>query len=147
MKGKGQPLFASKPRATQLESPGLKQTQKVGSLSFHLSPTFNPSRCAKSPQHWRELPFPPPRDLPDPGIEPALAGGFFTTSTTWKVLQSFYPTPNICCHDIYLFIYSWRPIGQASDGSALFETKAFIIVSHHTTHQVYTCHGLPQWLA
>ena len=37
-----------------------------------------------------ELPFPPLRDLPDPGIEPksllspALAGGFFTTSTTWE---------------------------------------------------------------
>ena len=36
------------------------------------------------------LPFPPPGDLPDPGMEPgspvspALAGGFFTTSTTWK---------------------------------------------------------------
>ena len=31
---------------------------------------------------WRRLPFPPPGDLPDPGIEPvspALAGGFFTT--------------------------------------------------------------------
>ena len=33
---------------------------------------------------------PPPGDLPDPGIEPmslmspALAGGFFTTSTTWE---------------------------------------------------------------
>ena len=32
----------------------------------------------------------PPGDLPDPGIEPvsfispALAGGFFTTSTTWE---------------------------------------------------------------
>ena len=32
---------------------------------------------------------PPPKDLPDPGIEtaslmsPALAGGFFTTSATW----------------------------------------------------------------
>ena len=36
------------------------------------------------------LPYPPPRDLPDPGIEPgslispALAGGFFTTSATWE---------------------------------------------------------------
>ena len=31
---------------------------------------------------WSGLPFPPPRDLHDPGIEsvsPALAGGFFTT--------------------------------------------------------------------
>ena len=36
------------------------------------------------------LPFPPPGDLPNPGIEPrslispALVGGFFTTSATWE---------------------------------------------------------------
>ena len=36
------------------------------------------------------MPFPTAGDLPDPGIEPesltslALAGGFFTTSTTWE---------------------------------------------------------------
>ena len=35
--------------------------------------------------YWSELPFSPPGDLPDPGIEhlslvsPALAGRFFTT--------------------------------------------------------------------
>ena len=35
-------------------------------------------------EYWSELPFPPPGDLPDPGIKPmspaspALAGGFFT---------------------------------------------------------------------
>ena len=34
-------------------------------------------------EYWSGLPFPPPGDLPDPGIEPktlmspALAGGFF----------------------------------------------------------------------
>ncbi|ELR53965.1 hypothetical protein M91_16140, partial [Bos mutus] len=39
-------------------------------------------------EYWSGLPFPPPGDLPDLGIEPmslispALAGGFFTTSTT-----------------------------------------------------------------
>ena len=36
-------------------------------------------------EYWSELPFPSPGDLPDQGIEPmspALAGGFFTTSTT-----------------------------------------------------------------
>ena len=38
------------------------------------------------------LPCPPPGNLPDRGIEPAslmspaLTGGFFTTSTTWKAL-------------------------------------------------------------
>ena len=30
------------------------------------------------------LPCLPPRDLPDPGIEPTLAGVFFTTSATWE---------------------------------------------------------------
>ena len=39
-------------------------------------------------EHWSGLPCPPPRGLPDPGVEsafltsPALAGGFFTTNTT-----------------------------------------------------------------
>ena len=34
-------------------------------------------------EYWRMLPFSPPRDLPNPRIEPAspaLAGGFFTTA-------------------------------------------------------------------
>ena len=37
------------------------------------------------------LPFPPPGDLPDPGIEPvspALAGGFFTTKPPGKHQKS-----------------------------------------------------------
>ena len=40
------------------------------------------------------LPFPPPGDLPDPGIKlvslmsPALAGGFFTTSATWEAVAA-----------------------------------------------------------
>ena len=39
-------------------------------------------------EYWRGLPCPPAGDLPNPGIEhasltpPALAGRFFTTSTT-----------------------------------------------------------------
>ena len=45
-------------------------------------------------EYWSGLPCPPPGDLPDPGIKPtsfmfpALAGGFFTTSTTWEALSS-----------------------------------------------------------
>ena len=41
-------------------------------------------------EYWSGWPFPPPEDLPDQGIEPTslmspvLAGGFFTTSTTWE---------------------------------------------------------------
>ena len=46
-----------------------------------------------SQEYWSGLPFPPPGNLPDPGIEPpspvspALADGFFTTSATWEVDQ------------------------------------------------------------
>ena len=41
-------------------------------------------------EYWSGLPRPPPGHLPDPGIRPmsllspALADGFFTTSTTWE---------------------------------------------------------------
>ena len=41
-------------------------------------------------EYWSGLPFPPPGDLPDPRIEPeflispALAGRFFSASTTWE---------------------------------------------------------------
>ena len=41
-------------------------------------------------EYWSGLPCPPPGDLPDSGTEPAylmspaLADGFFTTSTTWE---------------------------------------------------------------
>ena len=44
-------------------------------------------------EYWSGLPCPPPRGLPDPGMEhrsltsPALAGGFFTTSVTWEALE------------------------------------------------------------
>ena len=43
-------------------------------------------------EYWSELPFPPPRDLPDPGIKPtsptspALAGISFTTEPHGKPL-------------------------------------------------------------
>ena len=41
-------------------------------------------------EYWSKLPFPSPRDLPDPGIEarspvfPALAGGFFAIAPSGK---------------------------------------------------------------
>ena len=41
-------------------------------------------------KYWNGLPFPPPENLPDSGIEPAslmslaFSGGFFTTSATWE---------------------------------------------------------------
>ena len=47
-----------------------------------------------SQEYWSGLPFPPPGDLPNPGVKPvslmppALKGGFFTTSTTWDLTAS-----------------------------------------------------------
>jgi len=41
-------------------------------------------------EYWGGLPCPPPGNLPYPGIKPvplkspSLAGGLFTTSTTWE---------------------------------------------------------------
>ena len=54
--------------------------------SWHLCPW-------DSPEYWSGSPCPPPGDLPGPGMEPtslmppALAGRFFTTSTTWEALK------------------------------------------------------------
>ena len=45
-------------------------------------------------EYWNGLPFPPPVDLPDPGIKPvsplspALAGEFFTSELPSNVLKS-----------------------------------------------------------
>ena len=44
-------------------------------------------------EYWSGLPFPPPGDIPDPGIEfaslmsPTLAVGFFTASAMWNSNQ------------------------------------------------------------
>ena len=46
------------------------------------------SMAFSRPEYWSGLPFPPPEELPNPGIEPAslrspaLAGGFFITSAS-----------------------------------------------------------------
>ena len=51
-----------------------------------------PSMGFSRQEYWSGFPCPPPRELPDPGMEPAsltspaLAGGFFTTSATWEAL-------------------------------------------------------------
>ena len=47
-------------------------------------------------EYWSEFPFPPPGDLPDPGIEPAspaLAGGVFTRELPGKpTILTILPT-------------------------------------------------------
>ena len=47
-------------------------------------------------ESWSWLPWPPPGDLPKPGTEPisstpaVMAGGLFTTGTTWEAPQVLY---------------------------------------------------------
>ena len=54
-------------------------------------------------EYWSGLPCPLPGDLPNPGIEPAfltspaLAGGFFATSSNWKPPK------------VYSFCLLWPP--------------------------------------
>ena len=73
----------------------------IVALQAHLSMEFSRQ------QYWSGLPFPPPEDLPNPGIEPvslaspALADKFFTTSTTWESqyserLQFDWIIPHLC---------------------------------------------------
>ena len=64
-------------------------------------------------EYWSGLLFPSPGDLQDPGIEPVsleslvLAGGFFTTSTTWEAHIEIRLYSNAI---IFLWIYIHRNI-------------------------------------
>ena len=63
-------------RARLFETPGTIASQAPLSVGFSRQ------------EYWSGLPFSPPGDLPNPGMEPVsplsltLAGGFFTTSAT-----------------------------------------------------------------
>ena len=54
-------------------------------------------------EYWSGLPFPPPEDLPNPGIKhmsPALAGGFFTIEPLGKHSNKYVSINNY-------FKYKW----------------------------------------
>ena len=73
-------------------------------------------------EYWSGLPFPPPQDLPDPGIEPispALAGGFFffCNCATWEAhpyahictnKTNYLWAKNIPCYDTVLGKIPWK---------------------------------------
>ena len=62
-------------------------------------------------EYWSGLPYPTPEYLPNPGLKPmsrmspALAGRFFTTSTTWEVLRE---------KNSFLFVYLLVSLHQCS---------------------------------
>ena len=62
----------------------------------YLCLTLRDPVCCGPPGYWSRLPFPPPGDFPDPGIEPAspaLAGGLFTTLLPWMRLGHLSKRP------------------------------------------------------
>jgi len=81
-------------------------------------------------EYWSGLPFPPPGDLPDPGIQPAslaspaLAGGFFTTSVTWeRVCRLYADTPSLYLRDLSTHAF-WYP--RESWNQSLADTKGHL---------------------
>ena len=73
-------------------------------------------------EYWSGMPCPPPGDLPDPGIKPesltspTLAGGFFTTSTTWEALIGYVA---VLCRSVMsnsLPPHSYSPSGYSVHG-------------------------------
>ena len=73
-------------------------------------------------EYWSGFPCPPPWDLLNPGIKPAslmspaLAGGFFTTSATWKAPVQYSELKNLS------FCSQQTPSGQSL---SLFFTPTF----------------------
>ena len=81
-----------------------------------------------SQEYWSGLPFPPPREFPDPGIEPssllspALEGGFFTTSATWEAPEKIESWLN---HSIKEINHQWLKDSDSSS-SLYFNLKEFL---------------------
>ena len=71
-------------------------------------------------EYWSGLSFPPPGDLPDPGIKPAspaLVGGFFTTWATWEAWGNIQRVP----------IWQSRVWSRASDDLVEITGKFFYL--------------------
>ena len=92
--------------------PPLYITAADAANGLQLSPTLcDPIVCSHQDSrstgfsrqvYWRGLPWTPPGDLPDPGIEPvsplspALAGGLFVPGATWETPPSILAAAK--CH-------------------------------------------------
>ena len=66
---------------------------------------------------WGGLPFPPPGDLPDPGMEPACpasAGGFFTAERPGE------PTGSRMLHKMQILPFVWTRTSQRSTPKLLW---------------------------
>jgi len=61
-------------------------------------------------KYWSGFPRLPPGDLPDPEIKPVspeLAGGFFTTRTTWQAPCIYIYLHFVVYLDFYYVLFLW----------------------------------------
>ena len=69
------------------------------------------------PEYWSGVPFPAPGTLPHPGTDPLvpaypeLAGGFFTTSTTWGAGRSAANSAIESAQGVDLRFWPWWWVG------------------------------------
>ena len=69
-------------------------TKLCPTLGDPMDSSLHPSMEFSRQEYWSGLPYHPPGDFPDPGIEftsftsSALAGRFFTTSASWEELSN-----------------------------------------------------------
>ena len=58
-------------------------------------------------EYWSRLPFPSPRDLPNPDIKTVscIAGRFFTTETPGKPNMCRVPVKTILCVFVHCYVY------------------------------------------
>ena len=72
-------------------------------------------------EYWNELPFPPPGDLPDPGIKfmpfasPALAGRFYITESPGKPYVQLHFSYILT--DVYATVYHTVGLGKVYKGT------------------------------
>ena len=88
-------------------------------------------------EYWSKLPFPPPKDLPNPGIEPtssaspALTGGFFTTVPCMCVCVCVCVYVHNSCQFILLVYFKLISLakGRFTFTSALLYQYLFLIIA------------------
>ena len=91
-------------------------------------------------EYWTGLPFPTPRDLPEPGIElasPALAVGFLTTEPPGKPCFLVNQSKTPCDTDKHQRVFSLQPLLPVQRSGILDKRKQ--------SRQFWPCSILEIW--
>ena len=87
-------------------------------------------------EYWGKLPFPSPEDLPNLGVEPAflispaLAAGFFTTSTTFNTDTDNYGNIDLYM-TVFTHIFYLYPLRKPRHNNTPVAVGTQILVSKH----------------